>query len=165
MSDAAPRARRRIRWAVALLLLGFVVAFVPGLAAGDWFLSPDKVKLELLGAGKYPNVGAYWTYRGVIVPSLIELVRYETGWAVAIGTLLGAPPLFVWWRRSAAAFVRATGALCCAAASLAVCLLALTHPLMEGLTRSWIWCAVPLGGALMAAAFLVAPPPRPRDDG
>src|SRR5262245_51305903 len=42
MNDAPrPVARWRVGLAVALLLIGLVVAFVPGLAAGDRFLGAD----------------------------------------------------------------------------------------------------------------------------
>jgi len=41
--DAAPRARRRIRWAVALLLVGLLGAVVPALVAGPRFLSSASV--------------------------------------------------------------------------------------------------------------------------
>jgi hypothetical protein len=67
---------------------------------------------------------------------------------------------------AAIAFGRVTGVACCVAASSAVCAFALTvapGPLDVAMD-SWGWIALPAGGLLMAAAFLVAPAPRVRDE-
>jgi MFS superfamily sulfate permease-like transporter len=178
MSDApAPRARRRGRWAVALLLVGFVGAFVPGLVAGERFVCSDPkwdhfnyfiedmsdATDPLVGGTSHPAFGNL-----VLVPSppksLLDLVQTDPSWAVAAATLLIAALLFLWWRRTSTSFVRVAGIACGMAASAAVCALVLTRPDREFLSLGWIWGTVPAGGALMAAAFLVAPAPRVRDE-
>jgi hypothetical protein len=158
-----------MRWAVALLVAGVVVAFVPGLAAGERFLypSPPLVHLGprprppfLISSGLVPD--------GLIVKfpptSLVELVRTDAAWAIAAATLLASPLLFLWWRSSAIGFGRVAGVACCVAAAAAACVLVINRWEFEYFKPGWIWMSVPLGAALMAAAFLVAPAPRVRDE-
>jgi len=45
--DVARASKTRMRWAVALLTIGAAVAFVPGLAAGEWFLPGTLPVLDL----------------------------------------------------------------------------------------------------------------------
>jgi hypothetical protein len=184
MSDSTDLcARRRGRWAVTLLLLGLVVAFVPGLAAGDRSVPTSSGTWDVAvfgvasGTHSFAPVGSnHFGLRSAAertttivddsypLASLSELVRGSVAWAVSAATLLLAPLLFLWWRRSATGFGRAAGVASCFAAAGAVCALVLTRPDCEFVSPAAIWCFVPLGGALMAAAFLVAPPPRVRDE-
>ena len=166
MSDGAgPSARRRTRRSAALLLLGLFVAIVPGLLAGHEFLADQHVKSEFSPGGSwYSDRDFYFLMRGELPPSLFDLMRFEHAWTVAMATLALAPGVFLWWRWSGARFARVVGAACCAVACLAVCALAFTHPYFGNDNRGWTWCAVPVGGALMAAAFLAAPTPRVRDE-
>jgi hypothetical protein len=176
MSDAPdPRDRRRIRWAVALLLLGFLVAFVPGLAAGDDFVVvTSEWNVIEKGSRHDDHVSApivlhfYVRTDGTVlrVPptSYCDLVGDDLSWATSAATLLVAPLLFLWWRRSALRFGRGAGIACCVVASAAISALVLTRADLEYMSLAWTWGTVPLGGALMVAAFLVAPAPRPRDD-
>ena len=179
--DAVLRARLRARCAVALLLVGLVVAFVPGLAAGDLFLPSPFPEFDVIirSIGTDRSVGTnHYGFGGVTTArvlvgapvttwpptSLIGWVRADGSWAASAVSLLVAPLLFLWWRRSAIGFGRVAGIVCCLAASSVVCLMVLTNPVREIAPPGWIWRTVPLGGALMAAAFLVAPAPRVRDE-
>src|SRR5262245_43085643 len=185
MSDAPePRGRRRVRWAVALLVLGLVVALVPGLGSGDHFL--PSVFTDVQWDSAVPSVGgatftlaglnhfgfriessaslAFDTFPADPSTSFAGLVTTDLAWSVAAATLLVAPLLFVWWRRSAAGFVRIAGIAACVAATGAVCALVLTRRDREYLDLYSAWITVPAGAALMAAAFLVAPAPRVRDE-
>jgi hypothetical protein len=142
-----------------------VVAFVPGLVAGERFLlGAERYVIDCRTVSGYSALRVYRSLRGARSFSLPDLVRADASWTVAIATLAVAPALFLWWRRSPARFLRGAGVACCVAASAAVCTLALTRPYGEIGPLSWIWCTVPLGGALMAAAFLVAPAPQVRDE-
>jgi hypothetical protein len=161
--------KRRMRWAIAMLVAGVVVAFVPAIAAGERFLDPYS-PLVSLGPWHRPpfNIHSGLIPDGLIVkfppPSLVELVQTDAAWAIAAATLLASPMLFLWWRRSAIGFGRVTGVACCVAAAAAACVLVI-HRWDSGYVKpGWIWTAVPLGGALMAASFLVAPAPQVRDE-
>jgi hypothetical protein len=200
MSDGVdPRARRRGRWAIVLLLIGLLAAVVPALVAGS--RSRTVVYLFRTGNGSTPPRAIVMTtdsptpeiYRvtgddlsvdtndGVVrirgsanlaltttgMPpwtSVVDLVQHDAGWAAAAASIALAPLLFLWWRRAATAFVRVAGIACCAAAGVSVCALVLFRadgaPPVDGDT----WWTVPLGAALMTAAFLVAPAPRVRDE-
>ena len=167
--DAVPR----VRWAVALLLVGLVVAFVPGLAAGDRFVRVRRVTIYATLQG--PAESEHWVDEGDALwawefdnawpegTSACDLVRTDLGWAFVAGALAGAPALFLWWRRASLALARATGIACAIAAAVSATALAtsLLHPwkLPPG-----IWWTVPVGAAVMAAAFLVAPAPQVRDE-
>jgi hypothetical protein len=200
MSDAPdPRVRRRIRWAVALLLLGLLGAAIPPLVAGSGsrtvvylfttgnrptaaspvVLTTDLQPSEVLRVtgddvfvdtkGGVLNVrgGAQFTITTSGVPrwtSVVDLVQHDAGWAAAAVSIALAPFLFLWWRRSATTFVRVAGIACCAAAGLSVCALVLFGPDGAPPADARTWWTVPVGAALMAAAFLVAPPPSRRDD-
>jgi len=187
MSDAPdPRARRRGRWAVALLLLGLVVALVPGLVAGDEFLGAEingdwDVSIRGVANGTFTFVGPGTNHAGFggrpthtvlttdafrtpLADSLVDSVRTDLSWAGSLASLIVAPLLFLWWRRSAIRFGRIVGAACCVATSTVVCVTLLTHPMYEFATLGRVWLTVPLGGALMAAAFVVAPAPRVRHE-
>src|SRR5262245_2447209 len=174
MTDDARRRRCDV-WTVAMLVLGLLVALVPPLAAGDDFIYPQpemgRIGAELVRA----DFGKRRTFRDihvrddgsyVLMPprALAELVQYRGSWAAAAATLLAGPLLFLWWRRSAIGFGRVAGVACCVAASGAVCAVVLTHPAREFASAGWAWCFVPLGGAMMAAAFVAAPAPLRRDD-
>jgi hypothetical protein len=178
MSDALERRwTRRAQWAVALLLLGSAVAFVPGLAAGDAFM---RTQWTTANGSLPPFTTAKWTtttpvtFGGrpfrirslsfVIDDSLTALVRNDPSWAASIATLVFAPFLFLWWRRSAIGFGRVAGVAACVAAATAVCGIVQLSAGREIAEPKWVWATVAIGGALMAAAFLVAPTPRPRDD-
>jgi len=181
MSDAPDlRARRRVRWAVALLLTGLAVAFVPALLARDEFVTLNY-PLEPLSSLDHlqpwrtmvipPSTrtvlldGHAFQIRSLIVDwSLLDLVLADPAWAISLATLLCAPLVFGWWRHSAASFVRLAGIACSAAPSAAVCALVLSRWPSFGGQENCTWAVIPLGGGVMAAAFLVAPPPLRRDD-
>jgi hypothetical protein len=166
MSDAPDlRARRRVRWAVALLLTGLAVAFVPALATGEEFLeSPWVVDLDP-GPASLSRFSMHTVLPGTFPPTaLSELICTDPAWAVAIATLLTSPLLFLWWRVSAIGFGRVAGIACCVAAAAAACALVLTRPDREFGSPGRLWTTVPIGAVLMAIAFLVAPPPRRGDD-
>jgi hypothetical protein len=190
-AQTSRRPRVRARLGVVLLLLGLVVAFVPGLAAGDRFLSvrwhfvvldspseradaADLRRTRIAPAGVYSSGGPAGTAGEIEWPgsSLTNFVSNDTRWALAAATLLTVPLLFAWWRRSAAGFIRNAGFACSLAAAVAACAMALTHPAPPrnvffevATSRSGLWWTVPFGAALMAAAFAVAPTPaRPLDD-
>ena len=176
MSDGADvHEQRRFRWAVALLVLGVFAAFVPGLVAGDRFVSLeyDRTAMQetvLLWDRVQPAPGSHDVFVPVevIIPdgvtSLTGIASRDAAWAIGIVTLLFAPFLFVWWRRSAVGFGRVAGAVCCAAAGCEFSALVLTRLRDDCWSVGGIWWTVPLGAALMGAAFLVAPAPRRRDD-
>ena len=190
MSDGADLpARRRARCAVAVLLIGLVVAFVPGLAAEQHFVravetfaclqpgpgSPTYRWVELDAPdeqGGRASTAPVYTWNGIqpvqLVPiwgtSALELVRRELGWAAAAATLAIIPLLFACWRFGNASFGRSAGVACAAVACISVCVLVGRMTDSSRLLPGGFWWTVPVGGALMAAAFLVAPPPRPRDD-
>lgn len=176
--DAAPRWRSRL--AVALLLLGLVVAFVPGLIAGDEFLWSTATRKVLFTNGKVvrtyvvdfatatPGPSGPTRIVGLsflIYPtSLVELATTDIAWASSLVALGVAAGLFVWWRRTAIGFGRVVGIGSCAAAAVAVCALVLSRFDHEYVSPGWTWRTVPLGAALMAAAFVTAPAPPRRDD-
>lgn len=192
MSDASdPRARRRLGRAVALLVIGLLVAFVPALVAGDRFLlDPYQASIAAWDQAIPSSANATLTYGTVGTShygfggtsseasvsadtfvvnfgpptSLSDLVSSDIAWAIPAATLLLVPGLFLWWRRSAVTFGRIAGAASAIAASSVVCALVLTRDWNEFVPPGWIWVSVPLGGALMAAAFVVAPAPRVRDE-
>src|SRR5262245_34342691 len=107
--DTTPRARRRMRWAVVLLALGFLGAFVPGLAAGGRFLPGPFYELFLrlrpltfTGSTRFvrmtyqpadvsdPKTTPWIDLRHIRIESraLTDLVREEPGWTAAAATLL-----------------------------------------------------------------------------
>jgi hypothetical protein len=165
-----------MRWAVAVLLAGVLVAFVPALLAGDRFIVQRFDGEAWLLGGRTGADGLARLplpeWRGMaLIPagrgrsSLLTIARNELPWAVSVATLLVAPLLFVWWRRSAIGFGRTAGATTSVAAAGAVCAHVLTRSVDEhvSLDPMW-WTTFPAGAALMAIAFLVAPAPRVRDE-
>ena len=170
-------AKQRALGAIALLLLGVFVAFLPAIVAGDEFLRPEVDPAwvaswmqhasitEVRGSGGMRAVVE--TNVPIFLPSgptsLVGLATTDVSWAVVVVSLLVAPGLFVAWRRSAITFGRVAGVACCVAATTAVCAI-VQGQRDESLLFGARWCTVPIGGALMAAAFLVAPPPRRRDE-
>ena len=189
-----PRSRvtGRSRFAVLLLLLGVVAAFVPGLAAGNGFRPCGWIskgtflipKPPVSGSGAYRITGdgarvggdaraivvtgnAQITYTGVGSgrARLCDLVAYEPGWTAAAAALIAMAPLYLWWRRGGLAFARVAGIAACIAAAAAVCVFVLVPRTLFEESIGGIWWTMPLGALLMAAAFLVAPAPvRSRDD-
>jgi hypothetical protein len=195
------RMRARARLAVVLLLLGLLVASVPGLAVGDEFLSAGSfgawVRIDegpqgpgppgpapqkspawrwVRASPAPPHVGsfvrfnadrrAFWSVPTVPPPlSMTNLVRHEAAWTAAALALVVTPLLFAWWRRRGASFGRGVGIACSLAGGAAVGALVLEAHSRYADAQGGVWWTVPLGGALMGAAFLVAPPPtRAGDD-
>jgi hypothetical protein len=97
--------------------------------------------------------------------SAVYLVQHDAGWAAAAAAIALAPLLFLWWRRAAVSFVRVAGLACCVAAGASVCAIVLLGQDEGSHVVGGTWWTVPVGAAVMAAAFLVAPTPRRRDDG
>ena len=173
----------RGRVAIAVLLLGFAAAVVPGLAAGDGFLRPPGDRLFpwlgppysgttdgecfwVLGEGVSEDADGVprariptFTLYGPVWPSAAGLVRHNAGWAAAAAAIALTPLLFLWWRRAGTSFGRVSGIACGAAASAAVLGLVLIPGEPELRCVQGVWWTVPAGGALMCAAFLVAPAP------
>jgi hypothetical protein len=156
--------------AITLLVLGLVVAFVPGLAAENGFLRAIH-----LWSGDSSETRDWWMYvpgrfhmpvlsvDRVLGTSALDLIRSEVEWAIVAASLGLVPVLFGWWRRAGVGFARTGGVGVSVAAAASV--IALVGS-MRGLSDlpAGVWWTVPLGGALMAAAFLVAPTPRVRDE-
>src|SRR5262245_32065840 len=135
MSDALdPSPRRPTRCAVALLLLGLALAFVPALAAGDRFVRVRRVAIYAPLQG--PAETEQWVEEGDALwawefdsawpdgTSACDLVRSDLGWAFVAGALVGAPVLFLWWRHANFALARAGGIACAVAAGMSATLLA-----------------------------------------
>ena len=156
----------RMRVAVAVLVIGLVVAFVPGLIAGEEFLRAVRV---WFADGHDEWLGSVYLFtherRMPRCPgtSAEYLVRVDGGWAAVAISLALAPFLFGWWRLAGAGFLRIAGTGCAVAAGASAFAFVAS---MRGVSNlpDGVWWTVPLGGALMAAAFLVAPPPRVRDE-
>ena len=191
--DADVRAKRLVRWAVAVLLLGLVVALVPGLAAGEGFVRAVdfRIHLSLPQPGEFvsdgwvevagPNeAGGSFSFETTPYSStkpppnvtLVQicgtrastLVRDELSWTAAAAALAIAPLLFAWWRFGNPSFGRTAGVACAVVASLTVCVLVSRMADTSWTFPAGVWWTVPAGGALMAAAFVVAPTPRRRDE-
>lgn len=173
--DAGRAGRVRMRVAVAVMVVGAVVAFAPGLAAGDRFVSvmpiwfnPSRwddrkdglVWTEISGRFDFSWPHRFEPLRGT---SAVDLARLDSSWTIVAATLALVPALFVWWRRANFAFARAAGVACAVVASAAVVVLVKSMPGLSKLPGG-AWWTVPVGGALMAAAFVVAPAPRVRDE-
>jgi hypothetical protein len=166
--DVARASKARMRWAVALLVVGVVVAFAPGLAADMAFLRVVHIWhvdgrgewIELVGLTRFDRTRVDGSELGT---SALDLVRTEVAWAAIAASLGVVSLLFGWWRRDGFPFARWAGVGCSMAAAVSVIALVAS---MRGLSDvpSGNWWTVPLGGALMAAAFVVAPAPRVRDE-
>lgn len=169
--DSTRAGAARMRWAVALLVLGLVVAIVPSVVSGVRFVRAVIV-------WSIPATSGQWRGRWRDVcdehgfhpfgpfpegTSAIDLIRSDTAWAVVAAALALVPLLFGWWRRADVGFARTAGITCAVAASASVVALVASIPDQSHLPVG-VWWTVPLGGALMAAAFVVAPAPRRRDE-
>ena len=91
--------------------------------------------------------------------SLADLVLHEPGWTAAAIALLTMVPFYAWWRRCGLSFGRIAGVATCIASAAEVCVLVLV-PAPDPPVDWRVWWTVPLGAALMGAAFVVAPAPR-----
>jgi hypothetical protein len=157
-----PRRVTRSRVAVALLLIGLVAAFVPGLAAGSGFRPCGWISIS---QGSVTSDCVVIVRRPIGRSTLCDLVAFEPGWTAAAAALLAMAPLYVWWRRSGVPFARVVGVAACVAAAAAVCVFVLVPESDHEQAIGGCWWTMPLGGLLMAAAFCVAPAPaRARDD-
>ena len=96
--------------------------------------------------------------------SLTDLVLHEPGWTAAALGLVLAPLVFVWWRRRGVPFARVVGIACSLAAGAAVGALVFESRARFSDAEGGVWWTLPLGAALMGAAFLVAPAPERRGD-
>ena len=96
--------------------------------------------------------------------SLTDLVLHEAGWTAAALGLVVAPFLFVWWRRRGVPFARVVGIACSLAAGAAVGALVFESRARFSDAAGGVGWTMPLGAALMGAAFVVAPAPERRGD-
>jgi hypothetical protein len=96
--------------------------------------------------------------------SLTDLVLHEAGWTTAALGLVIAPLLFVWWQRRGVSFARMLGIACSLAAGAAVGALVFESRARFSDAEGGNWWTLPLGAALMGAAFVVAPAPGRRSD-
>ncbi len=193
--DMAPALRARVpaRVALALLLIGLFIAFVPGLAAGNGFMprawvSSGSIQIALpMASGQsqrfatatgdeltIDTTGGVLTIRGktsinltgswFAPSSLTDLALAEPGWAAAVAALLAMAPLYAWWRRGSLSFGRVLGAATGVVAAAAVCAMAIDSAHDLSTVTSGEWWTVPLGALLMGAAFVVAPEPVRRSE-
>jgi hypothetical protein len=178
--DAASGERRRNRWAVALLLIGLGVAFVPALAGGRAFVHAIPGIFFIRPYGEMHRVSEWIEIADSATESdfakcgnelspwlgtsATALVQSDLGWAAAAASLAIAPLLFAWWRFGGPSFSRLAGVVCAVVASVSVCVLVGRMTDTSRLFPDGTWWTVPAGGALMAASFVVAPAPRRRDE-
>lgn len=157
----------RVRMAVALLVVGLFVAFVPALAAGEDFLPvvqipvwDDEGRSQWVQVATRHHMGRTW----YLSPwtSATTMVRSDAAWAAIAISLVLVPALFAWWRGAGFRVARTAGLVCAVAASASVVALVMSMQLSHVLAG--VWWTVPAGGALMAVAFVVAPAPRRRDE-
>jgi len=169
--DFAPRSPRRVFSSFASIRVQ--VAATP-VGAGTakpvvWFHTVRAPDSSAPAAGSVGPAAAqpfsltyFWQ---PLSPTAVDLVQSDAGWAAAAVSIALAPFLFLWWRRAGTSFGRIAGIACGAVASAAVCSLVLVPREGTAAVVGGVWWTVPLGGALMCAAFLVAPAPSPmRDD-
>lgn len=172
MSDKeAPNSRWRTRCAIALLVVGLVVAFMPALAAGkrsvrlvEAYSSVDSLPTRTCWI-ELPAPGSLSCPPGIDIcgTSAMALVRSDFAWAAVAISLAVVPLLFGWSRLAGVGFGRFAGLACAVVASTSALTLVASMRGPSDLPDG-VWWTVPMGGVLMAAAFLVAPPPRVRDE-
>ena len=121
-------------------------------------VGPTPGGMTINGRGRVTlSIIAPWT-------SADWLVLHDARWTSVAAAFAIAPLLFLWWRRAAWSFGRVAGIACCAAGGVSVCAIVLLGRDEGSRVVGGTWWTVPLGAAVMLAAFVVAPAPRVRDE-
>lgn len=176
----------RTTWALVLLFIGFFGGIVQSAASGDafaWFEANAREVEYVDDQGVWHSVGgsdpppgargySYMTgiarVNGVVLPlprcSLVNALRRDWHWVLAIASFGAMPLAFVSWRFTGHSFLRAAGLMLSLTVVTSVPVLMTRSPFPTGALPSGAWWSIPIGAVLMAVAFVVGPSRATRRD-